>query len=176
MIYGLILFLLMENPFSGIVEKTEQKRRAQGDAIIPIAWKYAQNMSKQTGKSAVDYYKLLMETANQETHFGVMSKNIMQIDPIQVKELNKPKYKQLRDDLDITNYDINNPEGSLGFAAATYLSRLKNHDLSTTESRAQAWKELYNTKAGKGTSDKYLKTNSMMDWTKTDEWWKGKNG
>lgn len=149
-----------------------EKIQAKGDALIPVVWKYAQGMSKQTGKPAIDFYKLLMETANQESHFGTMSKNVMQIDPIQVKELTKPKYEALRKNLGITNIDVNTPEGSVGFAAATYLSRLKDHDLTTPQMRAQAWKELYNTKAGKGTPDKYLGTNSMMDWTTTDQWWK----
>ena len=160
----------MSNPFAGIIQTQHA-----GDALIPIVWKYAQNMAKITGKPAVDHYKLLMETANQESHFGTLSKNIMQIDPIQIKELSKPKHEKLRKSLGITNIDVNTPEGSVGFAAATYLSRLKDHDLSTPKNRAKAWKDLYNTKAGKGSSEKYLGTNSMMDWTKTDEWWKENN-
>jgi hypothetical protein len=153
-----------------------EKVQAKGDALIPVVWKYAQGMAKQTGKPAVDFYKLLMETANQETHFGSLNDtgNVMNVLPDSAKELSKPQYSKYTKGLGVTNFDVNgNIDSSVALAATLYLSRLKDHDLSTPQSRAQAWKELYNTKAGKGTPEKYLGTNSMMDWAKTDEWWKG---
>ena len=39
-----------------------------------------------------NFKKLLTETAAHESHFGKLSKNVMQIDPIQVEELSKTKF------------------------------------------------------------------------------------
>jgi hypothetical protein len=159
----------MANLFSGIVDK-ETLRREKGDALIPIAYKYAEKMASVSGGEAINYYKLLMETANQESHFGNLSSNIMRIDPIQVKELSDPKHKKLRESLGLTKFDVNDPDSAMGLAAATYLSRMKGHDVSTQQARAKVWKDLYNTTAGKGTPEKFLETNGIMNWEATDMW------
>ena len=171
----------MANPFAGLVQSNNTpKTQHAGDALIPVMWKYAQSMSKVTGKPAVDFYKLLMETANQESHFGIMSKNIMQLTSGTINDLNKRNPKLLKD-MGVSNFDINNPDNNIGFAAAIYLNKIKDNkinvstlDLSTQENRAKIWKKLYNSYApsAAGTPEKYLGTNSMMDWTKTDDWWK----
>jgi hypothetical protein len=154
------------------------KVRAAGDTLIKPLYEGAVKLSKGDPKLALNLYKLFMESANQESQFGTMSSNIMQIDPIQVEELSKGKYSDLLKTLDVKDLDINNPDTSLKLGMATFATRLKDgkYDLSTQEGRAKAWKDLYNTKAGKGTVDKYKSTNSIMDWTTTDEWFRRQNG
>lgn len=141
------------------------------------AYKYANRMSQDDPERALGYYKLLLETANQESLFGELSKsNPLQVDAIQEQELSKSKYADLLGSLDLSSARTPIEKG-MGLAAATYLSRGVSKDsLTTPEERAQVWKKKYNTSAGKGTVGKYLQTNKGRDYTLVDKWWRAHHG
>ena len=56
-------------------------------------------------------------------------------------------------------------EKQMGMAALIYRKRMnKNYDISTLEGRAKLWKDKYNTSAGEGTPEKYIKNNAQWKW------------
>lgn len=158
------------------------KIKAAGDTLIKPLYEGAVKLSNGDPKLAVNLYKMFMETANQESKFGTMSSNIMQVDPIQVKDITEARPSMYSNALTklggVQDWDTSNPDTSLRLGMATIVSKLigGKYNLDTQEGRAKAWKELYNTSAGKGTEKKYKKTNNMMDWTTTDEWARSQNG
>lgn len=152
------------------------KIQVAGNTLIKPLYEGAVKLSNGDPKLALNLYKMFMETANQETHFGMLSPNIMNVTPIQVKdvvETSPGMYSEALSKLGgLDNTDTSNPDTSMKLGMATLVSKLARgkYNIDTQEGRAQVWKEIYNTKAGKGTPEKFLETNNMMDWTKTDEW------
>ena len=155
---------------------SDNKIKAAGNTLIKPLYEGAVKLSNGNPKLALNLYKWFMEAANQESRFGTMSSNIMQIDPIQVKDMAEARPSMYSDALaklgGTRNWDTSDPDTSLKLGMATLVSKLTQgkYDLSTQKGRAIAWKDIYNTKAGKGTVNKYLKTNSMMNWAATDTW------
>ncbi len=123
-----------------------------------------------------NFRSLMKETAAHEAHFGKLDPvNPMQVDDITYRNFEEePKVMPLlkalgakvidgkldRKDLKTNivtaamkyNWNDNIRKGSRGFKASG----------SQTE-RAQQWKDIYNTEAGKGTPEKFLKSQEMFD-------------
>ena len=136
----------MANPYTGYDDV---------DAIRRSAW----NASNKD----VNMYKLLLETINQESHFGKLAPdNPLQQTPIFLKEMKR--LGGAGDPSDLGD--------AFKMAAQYYKKKMKGEDLSSPEGRAQVWKQYYNTYApgAAGTPEKYLETNKIMDWSAVDQW------
>jgi len=121
-------------------------------------------------KESPDFEALLNETAAQESHYGLLApNNPYQVDPIQRKEMMKAKYEPQLGFLGArwkgNDFNMADPETGAILAGMRYAvdKRTKKHNLSTPEGRAAAWKEVYNTSAGKGTVQQYLETNRRLN-------------
>ena len=129
------------------------------DAMRKAAW--------ESSNKDINMYKLLMETANQESHFGKLDPaNPMQQTPIFLKEMKRLGMSGNPSDLG----------DAFRMAAQYYRKKMKGEDLSTPGNRANVWKQYYNTVDGAGTPQKYLNTNKIMDWSAVDQWYKQQGG
>lgn len=114
--------------------------------------------------------KLLKETVAHEAHFGKLDpQNPFKIDPVTEQDMVQRFMPQLghlgiRPNKD-GKFDLSNPKIASAIATMKYITnpKLKNYKLDTQEERANAWKEIYNTSAGKGTPEQYLKSLEIFD-------------
>jgi len=137
------------------------------------------------GDKAVETF--LTEIANIESKFGRdnntfkgASKGIFQIDPIAFEEVQRRLEEtnekdgattrlyneQLKQNLDLdlsqlSYQDLDKPLVGAAFARA-YLLGFAEAIPETVLGRAKYWKKYYNTEAGKGTAEKYLKENTRL--------------
>ena len=123
---------------------------------------------------------LIKETAAQESHFGKLDQNnIMRVDPIQVEEMKKPKYRPqlgalgVFPDKETGEYDLSNPRTNIILGTMTYMTNPNyNKELvKTQEGRSRVWKDVYNTyaKNAKGTPEKYMATMKSLGLLDTNE-------
>ena len=123
---------------------------------------------------------LIKETAAQESHFGKLDQNnIMRVDPIQVEEMKKPKYRPqlgalgVFPDKETGEYDLSNPRTNIILGTMTYMTNPNyNKELvKTQEGRSRVWKDVYNTyaKNAKGTPEKYMATMKALGLLDTNE-------
>lgn len=115
-----------------------------------------------------NFSKLLSETANQESHYGQLApQNPFQLNKPFLNEMQKTKYTPQLGYLGAKR----NPDGSFVISdpnTATILASMQyaihpsnpNENLKSLQGRANVWKQYYNTKAGAGTPEKYMQTNS----------------
>ena len=123
---------------------------------------------------------LIKETAAQESHFGKLDQNnIMRVDPIQVEEMKKPKYRPqlgalgVFPDKETGEYDLSNPRTNIILGTMRYMTNPNyNKELvKTQEGRSRVWKDVYNTyaKNAKGTPEKYMATMKSLGLLDTNE-------
>lgn len=149
--------------------------------------KIAEQAISQVAMGNKNVERFLIEIANIESKFGRdkntfkgASKGIFQIDPIafeevqrRLKETNEKDggttrayNEKLKQDLnldlsELTYEDLDKPLVGAAFARA-YLLGFAEAIPETVLGRAKYWKKYYNTDAGKGTDEKYLKENSVL--------------
>jgi hypothetical protein len=146
--------------------------------IRAAAYKYSLKLAKGEPKRALQYYKQLIETANQESWFGSHPKtkggNVMQVDPGTRKDL----VNRYSDTMAEWGVDANSPlDQNMALAALKYKDRkIDKAKLDTPAQRAKFWKDNYNTRAGKGTPEQYLGTNKNIDFSGVEKWWEVKHG
>jgi len=106
-----------------------------------------------------DFKTLLKETAAHEAHFGEMdSTNVMRVDPIQRTEMKKLKYQPALAHLGAKRNEEGGFEDDLRtniiLGAMRYVThpRWEGSPKGASE-RYSVWKNIYNTKAGKGTPE-----------------------
>ncbi len=130
--------------------------------LDPIMKKVAQT---QYGDNYMDYFSLLQETAAVESDYARTSKNFMSVDTISEKHIvNKYPDQLKRHGVDPNNYNILDPKTNIVFSLLTYndpKNKIISVPLNTLERRADFWKSRYNTIAGDGTIDDYIKKANM---------------
>lgn len=117
-----------------------------------------------------NFKNLLKETAAHEAHYGKLDKvNPMRVDPIQREEMKKSKYQAALGQLGARrtkegDFDSGDLRTNIVLSAMKYVTHPKwKYGIEEQTKRAQVWKDLYNTDAGKGTPEKYLKSLELFD-------------
>ena len=143
------------------MEEWKDISRSLSPEMAQAAWKHALKMGGGDRKKAIPYYKLLLETAMQESKLGKMdAENPMQLTKGTIQDF-KNRYG---DELKEWAGEGTPLERQMGAAALIYRKRLGKRDISSLENRAKAWKETYNTSAGAGTPEKYVRNNKAWKW------------
>jgi hypothetical protein len=144
-------------------------------ALRGAAYKYSLKLAKNDPSKALRYYKLLIETSNQESHMGELNPtNPMQLTGGTTKDL----VNRYSDVISEWGMEKDSPlSQNVGLAALKYLDTgIEKAKLDTPKQRAKFWKDKYNTWKGAGTTEKYLSTNANLDFSGVEEWWRDTHG